>query len=271
MFRGFTAIVLIFILTACNPGEASTSHKKSELTILAAASLTEAFDQLKFNFEQLNSQTAITISYAGSQQLAQQIIQGAPADVYASANLDQMNNVIQAGMIASTTSQVFAQNQLVIVMPENGPRPLVNLRDLAKPGLKIILAAEEVPVGAYTLEFLDKAASDPAYGSDFKNSVLRNVVSYEANVKAVVNKITLGEADAGIVYASDVNQANQEQLTILDIPNELNALGNYYIAPLIESTNGQQAANFISFLLSPEGQKILTENGLLPVNSDLTP
>lgn len=257
-------LLLTLVLSAC---AGARPQPQSTLTVLAAASLTEAFDRLKAEFERANPGVTVTISYAGSQQLAQQLIQGAPADVFASANPEQMANVVTAGRIAAEATRTLAYNELVVIAPANGPRPLSSLPDLAHPGLKVLLAAPDVPVGAYTLEFLDKAAADPAFGPDFKAAVLANVVSYEANVKAVANKIALGEADAGVVYASDVTAANRDQLITLPIPSGLNVLASYQIAPLSDSRAPELAKRWLAYLLSPAGQAALAENGLLPLDA----
>ena len=136
---------------------------------------------------------------------------------------------------------------------------------MTKPGLKLILAAEAAPVGRYSLDFLEKAIQDPSLGSGFKDAVLKNVVSYEENVRAVLSKVILGEADAGIVYASDISRANYEKVGSLVIPDDLNVLADYYLSPISDSQTPNQAKNFISFVLSTTGQDILAGYGLIPM------
>ncbi len=202
-------------LAGCRTQPASESFT---LNVFAAASLTEPFSEIAKLFESTHPGTEVVFNFAGSQQLAQQIIEGAPADVFASANTKQMDGVIDAGWIEDGSQQTFATNSLVVVLPQDNPAGLEELADLAQPGLKLVFAAKEVPVGQYSLDFLDKASADPGFGAAYRDDVLGNVVSYEDNVKAVLTKVVLGEADAGIVYASDVSGENATNVIRLEIP-----------------------------------------------------
>jgi molybdate transport system substrate-binding protein len=252
-------------LPACRPAEAELTE--TQLTIFAATSLMESFDRLKLIFEADNPGTQVAIIYAGSQQLAQQLFQGADSDLFASADAKQMDAIISAGLAAEASVQELARNWLVVIAPRDGPRPVENLADLASPGLKIVLGAAEVPVGSYALLFLDKASADLSLGADYKNAVLNNVVSYEPNVKAVLNKVLLGEADAGIVYMSDITLENQDRLISVPIPEALNVLTSYQIVPLLKTASPHLAAGFLDLLFSPEGQTILESSGLIPLNT----
>ncbi|HZG68145.1 MAG TPA: molybdate ABC transporter substrate-binding protein, partial [Herpetosiphonaceae bacterium] len=197
------------VVSTSAPGETTSvpAAGDAELFIFAAASLTDAFRQLGANFQQAHPGTTVTFNFAGSQQLAQQIAQGAPADVFAPASTKQMDALVQSGQVNGGTSQVLARNRLIVIYPEGNPAGLATLQDLAKPDVKLVLAAKEVPAGQYALDFFDKAAADSAFGDSFRAHALQNVVSYEENVRAVLTKLTLGEADAGIVYASDIRGA----------------------------------------------------------------
>lgn len=243
----------------------STPPEPVDLNVFAAASLTGAFGEIGKVFEADNPGVIAVLNLAGSQQLAQQINEGAPADVFASANKQQMNLVIEQGEIVSGTQQNFAKNRLVVVFPTDNPGSLKELKDLGNPDLKLVLAAQEVPVGQYSLDFLDKAVADPAFDATFKDDVLKNVVSYEDNVKAVLTKVALGEADAGIVYTSDVTGEETEKVNLLDIPDELNVIAYYPIAPVKDSENPELAQAFINFVLSQDGQEILAKYGFIPV------
>jgi molybdate transport system substrate-binding protein len=139
------------------------------------------------------------------------------------------------------------------------------LQDLSKPGLRSILAAAEVPVGQYALDFLDKAIQDPSFPAPFKDEVLANVVSYEDNVKAVLAKVALGEADAGIVYTSDISGENGTPVANIEIPDNLNVIATYPIAPVSDSLYPDLASEFIAYVLSSDGQAILAEYGFIPV------
>jgi molybdate transport system substrate-binding protein len=236
-----------------------------DFNVFAAASLTAAFSEIGEKFEAAHPGVTVVFNFAGSQQLAQQVNEGAPADVFASANDHQMNVVIEAGGVVSGTQQTFVKNRLVAIFPEDNPPDLTELKDLAKPNLKLVLAAREVPVGQYSLDFLDKAAADPRFGTTYKEAVLKNVVSYEDNVKTVLTKVALGEADAGIVYTSDVTGEDADKVGQLEIPDELNVTVSYPIAAVKESENRELAQAFIDLVLASEGQDILAKYGFIPV------
>jgi len=236
-----------------------------ELNVFAAASLTAALSEIGNQFEAAHPGVTVVSNFAGSQQLSQQITEGAPSDVFASANKKQMEVVIAAGEVVSGTQQTFAKNRLVVIYPQDNPAGLTNIKDLSNPGLKLVLAAKEVPVGQYTLDFLDKAESDPAFQATFKDDVLKTVVSYEDNVKAVLTKVALGEADAGIVYTSDVTGEDAEKVSQLAIPDALNVIASYPIAPIKDSKNLELAKAYIEMVLSQKGQDILAKYGFISV------
>ncbi|MCB0212150.1 MAG: molybdate ABC transporter substrate-binding protein [Anaerolineae bacterium] len=242
---------------------ASAALEPADLTLFAAASLTEAFTEIGQNFEVAYPGVTVTFNFAGSQQLAQQLGQGAPADVFASANNTQMDVAIEAGRVISGTQQTFVYNRLTVIYPIDNPMRLNQLEDLANPDLHLILAATEVPVGRYSLEFLDKAADDVAFGTPFKDQVLNNIVSYEPNVKVVLTKIALGEGDAGIVYSSDVTPDVADQVGHIEIPDALNTIAAYPIAAISDSRYPTQAAAFTAYILSPEAQAVLARYGFI--------
>lgn len=233
---------------------------------MAAASLTAAFQEIGRQFESQHSGVKVEFNFAGSQQLAQQIAQGAPGDVFASANTTQMEAVIKGGQIDPSAARIFAKNRLVVIFPKNNPAGLTRLQDLAKPGIKIDLAAKQVPVGLYALDFLEKASRDAAFGASFKEDVIKNVVSYEDNVKAVLTKVSLGEADAGIVYTTDAAAAPGGSIGQMEIPDAFNVIASYPIAVLKENKNPALAGAFVNLVLSPGGQEILKKYGFLPAS-----
>ncbi len=236
---------------------AATRQHETILTVFAAASLTEAFGEIGKQF-QVTSGTEVRFNFAGSQQLARQLAQGAPADVFASASIKEMADVIKAGVIVPGSEQVFAQNRLVVIFPSDNPGNIASLQDLARPGVKLDLAAEQVPAGQYSQQVLAKMAADAEFGTDFKANVNRNIVSFEENVKVVVTKVSLGEADAGIVYRSDITAAVKHQLGTLDIPEQYNQLAAYPIAPTKQPPAGAELAQrFVDYVVSAEGQAIL--------------
>jgi len=268
------AVLFVMVLTACASGsagggqatESGEQPPPTTLSVFAAASLTEAFGMLAQNFEAEHPEVHVVLNLAGSQQLAQQIAQGAPADVFASADRKQIDAIVGAGRIDSPTSQEFARNRLVIIFPEGNPARIQNLQDLARAGLRVVIADSAVPVGAYTLQFLDLAAQDANLGEAFRSGFLGNVASYEENVRAVLSKVILGEADAGIVYSTDYAGIRNENILALDIPEELNVTASYVLAPIKDSQQPELAMSFIEFVLSPQGQAILGEYGFLPID-----
>lgn len=257
----------VLFAARCAPGEAEIgappAAAETTLTIFAAASLTDAFTEIGRAFEAATPGVTVAFNFAGSNQLATQIGAGAPADVFASANAAQMDAAVAAGRIAPDAPRVFATNRLVVVYPADNPAGIAALHDLAEPDTLVVLAAEEVPVGRYSLDFIDLAAADPVFGVAFREGVLSNVVSFEENVRSVLNKVALGEADAGIVYASDV--VGVEGVATLEIPDALNVVAEYPIAALNDSPHSDVARAFVDYLLSADGQRILAESGFGPV------
>lgn len=246
--------------TTSTPTAAPAAEQK--LTVFTAASLTDAFNEIGDKFKQQNPGATFEFNYAGSQQLRTQLEQGAAADLFASANTKEMNAAIQSGLVLSGTQKTFVRNRLALIVPKDNPGAITDLKGLAKPGLKIVLAAPGVPVGGYTLIALDKMNAD--FGATFSQTVLANVVSQEDNVKQVVAKVQLGEADAGIVYTSDITPQVADELIRLDIPDKYNVLATYPIAVLKGARQADLAAKFMDYVLSSDGQAILTKWGFIP-------
>ena len=244
-------------LAGCHTPETSPRSTEASLTVFAAASLADAFTEIAQDFERKTPGVRVRLNLAGSQQLARQIIQGAPSDVFASANQFQMQKAIESGRIEQKSTKPFVKNHLVVIGPKSHTQAVHTLADLTQPGLSIILADEAVPAGAYSRVFLENASRsiDPTFASQ----VLANVVSFELNVRSVLTKVALGEADAGIVYLSDLIDANN--LDILPIPDSLNVEAYYPIAPLKDSTQPVLANSFIAFVHSQDGQDILASYG----------
>jgi len=259
-------LLLSIFLTACGASAAptpapATEVQKRTLTVFAAASLTDAFTEIGTAFDAANPGVITTFNFAGSQALRTQIEESAPADVFASASGKEMETLIASNFVAKDVPQVFLTNKLVVILPAANPAKLEKLQDLANSGIKIVLAAEEVPVGKYARQALD--LMDTSFGAGYKEKVLGNVVSNEDNVKQVVAKVQLGEADAGIVYVSDIVAATE--LKSIEIPTELNVIAKYPIAPLAKSENAGLATKFVEYVLSAEGQAVLAKWGFVPV------
>ncbi len=251
---------LFATLASCGTPE-KAPPPTGRVVVFAAASLSEAFDASSAPMRERNVQ--LRMNYGGSQLVAAQIENGAIGDAFASADERWMQHVITAGHVVDTP-RVFAHNRLVVIIPASVQNAVVKLSDLARPGVKIVLGAEEVPVGRYARQSLAKLSAMPRYGDDFADRVLANVVSNEDDVKAVVSKIQLREADAGIVYQSDLTESVSRYAAAIAIPDSGNVLATYQIAVLKKSPNPRAARAFIAFLLSSEGQSLLADRGFLP-------
>jgi molybdate transport system substrate-binding protein len=255
-----TLFIVAVLLAACQTtaAPATTTSATQTLTVDAAASLTASFSDIGEQFEAANPGTRVALNFAGSQQLRTQIEQGARVDVFASADTKNMNPLKSQGLVSDP--QIFTRNRLIVIMPKSNPANVKTLKDLAKPGLKLDIADASVPVGNYTLQALDKLSADPAYGAGFKTQVLSHVVSKETDVKQVVSKVLLGEADAGVVYTTDA-QAALDKLTTIDIPDQFNIIAVYPIAVVKSSANPTLAYKFVDYVLSADGQAILEKYG----------
>ncbi|WP_406455993.1 molybdate ABC transporter substrate-binding protein [Streptomyces sp. NBC_00876] len=258
--RAAAAVVvagLLVPLTACGSDDdtkdsatgssapaSATGAPKADLTVLAAASLTDVFKTAGAAYEKENPGTKVTFSFAGSQQLAAQVKQGSPADALVTADTKTMD-----GLKSDTGSPtVIAKNRLVIATGKGNPEKIDDLKDLADTGLKVVLAAPEVPVGRYSKQILDAQKIDV------------KPVSQELDVRSVLSKVELGEADAGLVYKTDVATAT-DKVDAVDIPDAQNAVASYPAATLKTSEHSAAAAAFVKWLSSPEAQKILANAG----------
>jgi molybdate transport system substrate-binding protein len=220
-----------------------------ELVVFAAASLTESFEKIGEQFETSYPGVTVSVNFAGSATLARQINEGAPADVFASASPDRMQSVTDAGNAAGSPT-VFTRNQLVIAVPPGNPAGLTELADLAGPGVKVALCAEQVPCGAAARTALDSAGVD------------LTPVTLEQDVRATLSKVTLGEVDAALVYRTDVTAATA--LAAIEFPESASALNDYPIVVLAGAGNPPAAAAFVEFVRSAPGQRALTDAGFQP-------
>jgi len=254
------ALALPACATAATPA-ASSSPQGHTLTVLAAASLTSAFTQIGRRFEQANPGVTVRFSFAGSQVLVTDIENGIPADVFASADTAHMAQVTADGKV--TGAAVFAHNRLVVVTPRDNPAGLQTPFDLARAGVRLDLAAPQVPAGASAQKAIDRLAQQPGAPSGFSAAVRRNVVSQEDNVEAVVTRLALGEADAGIVYASDLKTANGKDLRVIQIPDAANVINSYPIGVIASTTQPALARAFVAYATGPQAGKILRDWGFL--------
>jgi molybdate transport system substrate-binding protein len=218
-----------------------------DITVFAAASLTDAFTDIGTAFTEANPDAKVTFSFDASSALVQQITQGAPADVFASADTSNMDKLTQAGLNGSDPV-IFATNLLAIIVPKGNPAGVAGVADLAKSGVKTVVCAPEVPCGKYAAQVFEAAG------------ITVTPVSQEQNVKGVVTKVTAGEADAGIVYVTDVTAAG-DKAEAVTIPADVNVVAKYPIASVKASTHADVDQAFIDFVLGPDGQAVLAEYG----------
>ncbi|MFW6691896.1 molybdate ABC transporter substrate-binding protein [Streptomyces sp. MAR4 CNX-425] len=248
----------LLVLSACSgPGPGSGSGDGSgtsggvsgEVTVFAAASLTESFEKLGERFEEKHPGTHVTFSFAGSDALAASITGGAPADVFASASPATMDIVTDAGAAAGTPA-TFVRNRLEIAVPPGNPDGIASLRDLTDPGLKVVLCDEAVPCGAAARKALDAGGLD------------LTPVSYEEDVKSALNKVVLKEADAAVVYGTDVRAADGKVAGV-GFPEAADALNDYPVTLLRQAPNAAAGRAFVELVRSAEGRKVLGEAGFL--------
>jgi len=248
------------------PVAIGAQQKPADLTVFAAASLKDAFSEAAAVLGKRNPPIAVRYSFAGSQQLVLQLEQGAAADVFALADQRWMQVAQDSGLVAGSPV-VFARNRLVVITPASNPGRIDRLEDLGKRGLKLVLGAEAVPVGKYSREALGRLGDAPGFEADYSKRVLRNLVSEEENVKSVVSKVQLGEADAGIVYVSDVTPSVRKAVRTIEIPDPYNVVATYPIAVLRQSQQPAAARAFVEYFTSAEGQAVLARHGLLPAEA----
>lgn len=241
-------LALVLVLAGCgSPAPATTSSGVSgEITVFAAASLTESFTKLGKEFEAANPGSKVTFNFAGSSALAQQINKGAPADVFASAAPANMKQVTDTGAITATPA-TFAKNTLQIAVPKGNPAKVTGLADFARADLKIALCAEQVPCGAAAKKVFEAARITAAPDT------------LEQDVKAVLTKVSLGEVDAALVYRTDVKSS--DKVEGVDFAEADKAVNDYPIAPAAKAPNAAAAKAFVDYVLSEKGRKVLTEAG----------
>jgi len=246
-------VVSAAFLAACgSSGTTQGTSPSGAASIFAAASLTDSFKALGASFQTAHAGTTLQLIFAGSPTLVTQIEQGASADVFASADTTNMDK-LKADGFAGGTPQVFAHNKLEIVVAAGNPKGITGLADLKKPGVIYITAASTVPAGKYALQILASAG------------VKVTPKSLETDVKSVVGKIELGEADAGIVYVTDVKAAGSK-VTGVPIPDAVNVIATYPIVAVKGAKNSSLANSFIAYVLSADGQATLQSFGFLPAS-----
>ena len=249
MWKSSRLVLLLAVpgLVAAACGDDDEGGAGGDITVFAATSLTEALSDAGEAFAAAHEGSSIEFSFDASSALVTQITEGAPADVFASADVPTMDKLTDAGLNGSDPV-VFATNLLTIIVPAGNPGGVTGVEDLAKPDLTVVLCAEEAPCGNYANQILEAAGVEviPA--------------SFEENVRGVVTKVTSGEADAGIVYVTDVTAAGDAAQSV-EIPEDINVLAEYPIATVAESANQDTGQAFVDFITGADGQAILAEYG----------
>lgn len=245
--------LLIAALVISGLAATARAEEAREVTVFAAASLREAFEDIARTFESRSPGVKVRVNLAGSQELRTQIEYGARADVFASADQKHMAGLVKARLVE--TPRVFVRNTPVVIVPRGNPARVGSFEELTR-ARKLVIGVPEVPIGSYTLEILEKA------GADFRKKVLANVASRELNVRQVLAKVSLGEADAGIVYRTDA-MAGKNKVEIIEIPAKVNVIAEYPVAVLTNAPQPAAARAFVDLLLSAEGQKRLAAAGFV--------
>ncbi len=255
--RLFFGLVALLLAPGCRRPAGAPSASR-DLTVFAASSLREVFQALSTRFEAEHLGTHVRLALAGSQELRLQIEQGARPDLFASADARQMSELGDRALV--WTPRPFARNEPVLVVPAGNPARLSSFADLPS-AARIVIGAPEVPIGAYTLRILGQA--DRRYGSAFAARVLAHVASRELNVRQVLAKVTLGEADAGIVYRTDARAAGSK-VTAIAIPPEINASAAYLVAVTTGAREPVLARAWVDLLLGDAGRQALSAAGFEP-------
>ncbi|MFO0556412.1 MAG: molybdate ABC transporter substrate-binding protein [Polyangiales bacterium] len=259
--RSRLAVALV-ALVSCKRAEPA----RATLTVFAAASLREAFTSAAREFERQNPSVSVTFSFAGSQELVTQIEHGARADVVACADLRTMQSLVSSQRVRAPA--VFARNELVVVVANEGRALVRSFRDLPN-ATRVVIGAPEVPVGRYTQQVIDRASAQ--YGQEFRSRFDARVVSRELNVRQVLAKLTMGEAQAAIVYRTDAIAAGA-QVAVVEIPAEFNVVGDYPIAVVTSSSAGAHAQRWVDFVRLGDGQRALRASGFLaPTGAEPAP
>ncbi len=272
--------VLLFVLAACSNGGASPtatttpstapstatsaavpSAAPAALTIYGAASLKGVLDKARTAYETANPGTTLTISTDSSATLETQIEQGAPADVFLSADTTNPKKLVDKGLAAGA-AVTFAGNKLTVIAPTTNPAGIKTPADLAKTGVKVIAAGDAVPITKYATQLVANLARVAGYPADFAARYTANIASKEDNVKAIVAKIELGEGDAGIVYVTDGKASTK--VTTIDVPDTANVPATYAGVVVKASRNAAAAQAFLTWFAGPDGQAILSTFGFLP-------
>lgn len=266
--RSSLLVAVALLIAACasvaapsRTGSSPSASGEVTLTVFAAASLKKAFSDVRAAYEVANPGVRLTMSFDASSALETQIEQGAPADVFASADTRSPQKLVDGGFANGPVTD-FAWNKLIVIVPTANPGGVSTPADLARAGLKVVAAGDAVPITTYADQLLDTLAKQTGYPADFAAKVRANVVSREDNVAAVVSKIELGEGDAAIVYVTDAKDSSR--VITVAVPDEAGITATYAAVKVKSAKNPEAAAAFIAWLAGSAGQAILANHGFLP-------
>ncbi len=262
--RGALLVLAAALIAGCTASAASSTPTGShavDLTVFAAASLAGVLEDVTVAYEAAYPATTVTTSSDSSAALETQIEHGAPGDVFLSADTANPKKLVDRGFSAGE-AVVFAANRLTVVVPSDNPGGVASPADLARPGVKIIAAGDEVPISVYARRLVANLAKEPGYPAGFEAAYDANVVSREDNVKAVIAKVEIGEGDAAIVYMTDAKASTDVRR--IDVPDRANVTARYAGVVVGASADQEAARTFLAWLTGPDGQAILSSFGFLP-------
>ncbi len=255
--EAFTALLAALLLAT---SLSLAAEQPQDLTVFCAAGLSGAFNDLGQLYKN-ESNVGIAFNFDGAQVLRTQIENGAYADVFVSGSNKHMNALKAEGFMDNSTVFELARSWQAIIVPKDNPAGIENLSDLAKPGIKIVMGSKDLPINEVTMQILNKTANDTAFGPDFKQKVLSNVISQETNINFIVAKVALGEADAAFAHKSEVSSEYAAKVAFIDIPEKYNVKSEFTIGVLSESEQPEQAKKFLEMVKSDKGKEILANNG----------
>jgi len=231
------------------------------LVLFASTSLSESAHELAENFESMHPGVTVTVALDATNTLIKRLAAGESADLFAFVGKQELDAAVKSGLITADRERVFARNKIMLVVSKDNTANIRTIKDLGRPGLKVAVAGQDVPIGKFSMECLSYLDNDLSFGIGFRSRVLKNVVSQEGDVRTVLNKVMKKEADVGIVYISDLRGRDADSIIGIEIPDEYNVRAEYYIAPLLKSSQSDLNDAFIDLIFSNTGRTILMKRG----------
>lgn len=256
------SVILCVLLTVGIAGCVSEPVEQTEINVFTAASMTGAMTEIADQFMAKNPDIKVSLNFAGSSTLKTQILEGADADMFISANDKNFDPIVDAGII--TEKKVLLKNKLGIAVPIKNPAGITDLGSLAKPGVKLAIGDSAVPFGQYTRTIIQKYENDSHAG--YVSAFMENVITEVDAITKIKSYLTLGEADSSIVYMSDISKSDRKDITLIEIPDKYNVVASYPYGILKATTKLSAIEKFEDYLTSTAGSTILTDYGFVPVN-----